>query len=270
MAESPPPVLTLAGSDCSSGAGIQADLKTITALGCYGLSAVTAVVSEVPGLVSKVRLMDAAFIIDQVRVLSGSFPVKAAKTGMLGGFEQVEAVASAWRQFGAGLPLVVDPVMVSTSGRRLLAEDAVEAVKTLLLPQSRLMTPNLAEAAVLWGRPVESRADMAACAAELAGRFGTAVVAKGGHLAGDAAADVLISESGERWFEGERIQGVSTHGTGCAYSAAIACWLARGSGLDEAVDQAKRFITAAIRGHFAWKNAEDGCTYALNHSAEIS
>ncbi|MBL9133555.1 MAG: hydroxymethylpyrimidine/phosphomethylpyrimidine kinase, partial [Verrucomicrobiaceae bacterium] len=184
MPESPPPVLTIAGSDCSGGAGIQADMKAVTANGGYALTALTSVVSETPGLVSQIRLLDAGFITDQMRVLFGAFPVRAAKTGMLGGAEQIRAVAQAWREYAHGIPLVVDPVMVATSGGRLLKDDAVETLCSELLPLATLITPNMDEAAVLWGRAVTTREEMAACAADLAGNFQTAVLLKGGHLTG--------------------------------------------------------------------------------------
>ena len=187
----PPPVLTIAGSDCSGGAGIQADMKSISANGGYALTALTSVVSETPGLVSQIRLLDADFIVDQIRVLFGGFPIQAAKTGMVGGAEQIHAVAKAWREHAGGIPLVVDPVMVATSGGRLLKDDAVETLCAELLPLATLLTPNMDEAAVLWGRAVTTRDEMAACAADLAAKYQTAVLVKGGHLIGDAAADVL-------------------------------------------------------------------------------
>ena len=170
-AMTPPAVLTVAGSDCSSGAGIQADLKTISALGGYALTALTSVVSETPGRVSKVQLLEPDFIADQIRVLAGAFPILAAKTGMLGGRAQVEAVVQAWQEsFPSTVPLVVDPVMVATGGGRLLAEDAIDCMSRLLFPLATLLTPNMDEAQVLWGRPVRTREEMTACATELSAR----------------------------------------------------------------------------------------------------
>ena len=257
----PPVVLTIAGSDSSCGAGAQADIKSIAATGGYGLNALTSVVSETPGRVSLIRLLDPAIIEDQMRLLLETFPVRAAKAGMLGGRAQVEAVAGAWERFAPrDLPLVVDPVMVATGGGRLLEDEAVSAVVTLLLPRARLITPNMDEAGVLVDRPVRTRDDMAAAALELAERFHTAVLLKGGHLAGDDASDVLVEEGGTFWIEGRRTPGVHTHGTGCSLSAAIATGLAKGLPLREAVIEAKKFVSRAIAQHLSW-----GAVHALNH-----
>jgi hydroxymethylpyrimidine/phosphomethylpyrimidine kinase len=261
----PPPVLTIAGSDASCGAGVQADLKAISALGGYGLNALTSIVSETPGLVSQVRLLDAEFIVDQMRVLFGGFPIAAAKTGMLGGRDQVQAVAQTWRQLGHGrIPLVVDPVMIATSGGRLLEDSAVRTLTEELLPLATLITPNLDEARVLWAREVSGIEDMEACARELSGRFGTAVLVKGGHLKGDAA-DVLCAGGTLSWHTAPRTPGVRTHGTGCTFSAAIATGLAHGLGLNEAVARAKQFVSRAIARHFVWQSAGAGPVHALNH-----
>lgn len=261
----PPVVLTIAGSDSSAGAGVQADLKAISALGGYGLNALTSVVSETPGIVSLVRLLDAEFIADQIRVLFGGFPIAAAKTGMLGGRKQVLAVVAQWKQLGHGrIPLVVDPVMVATSGGRLLENDAVRTLVEELLPLATLITPNMDEAAVLWDRPVMTPDDMEACAQELSVRFGTAVLVKGGHLSG-AAADVLCHAGSTTWHTAERTEGVHTHGTGCTYSAAIATGLAHGLALNDAVAEAKAFVSQAIAQHFVWQGGDAGVVHALNH-----
>jgi len=260
----PPPVLSIAGSDSSAGAGIQADLKTMSALGCYGLTALTSVVSETPGRVSLVRLLDAELIQDQIRVLFEGFPIAGAKMGMLGGAEQVAAVASAWQHHAGGVPLVVDPVMVATGGGRLLEEGAIDAVKQHLLRRARVMTPNMDEAAVLWGSAVSTREEMSACARDLAEEFGVAVLVKGGHLAGPVAADVLCDENGTEWYESPRVGGVHTHGTGCSYSAALATGLAKGCSLRDAVSEAKRFLGAAISGHLEWTKG-GSVLQALNH-----
>lgn len=257
---SPPCVLTIAGSDSSCGAGVQADLKAIAALGGYGLNALTSVVSEVPGHVSMVQRLPAELIADQMHVLFDGFPIAAAKTGMIGGIDQVQAVVAAWITIGKVVPLVIDPVMVATGGGRLLDEDAIEAVKTLLLPLAKVITPNLDEAAVLWGRAVTTREEMEACGHDLSSEHGCAVLVKGGHLINGNAADVLCHTGKATWFESERIPGVQTHGTGCSYSAAIATGLAKGLLLAEAIRQAKAFVSRAISQHFAW-----GSVHALNH-----
>lgn len=269
MTKCPAPILSIAGSDCSAGAGIQADLKTMSAMGCYGLTALTSVVSETPGRVSKVRLLEPEIIVDQVRVLFEGFPIAAAKMGMVGGLEQVEAVSLAWKTHAGGVPLVVDPVMVATGGGRLLEEDAVQAVRQLLLPLAQVITPNMDEAEVLWGKPVVTREAMIGCAKDLSETFGTAVLLKGGHLAGASAADVLCGPDGVEWFESPRVEGVHTHGTGCSYSAAIACGLGRGLALREAVGEAKAFIAKAIGQYFEWKSGLGGCIHALNHLSQV-
>ncbi len=244
---------------------MQADLKAISALGGYALNALTSVVSEIPGKVSLVQLLDPVLVADQIRVLFQGFPIAAAKTGMLGGRAQVEAVVMAWQQNAPkGMPLVVDPVMVATGGGKLLEDEAVSAVKTLLLPLATVITPNMDEAGVLWGEEVTTRAEMAACAQDLAAQFQTAVLVKGGHLENDAAADVLCAEGGLSWHETARTPGVQTHGTGCTYSASIATGLAHGLSLQEAVAQAKNYVSRAIAEHFAWEGA-GGIVHALNH-----
>jgi len=264
MPTSPPLILTIAGSDSSCGAGVQADLKAISALGGYGLNALTSVVSETPGRVSLVRLLEADFVADQIRVLFEGFPIAAVKTGMLGGRTQVEAVVNCWRTLvPAGTPLVVDPVMVATGGGKLLADDAIEAVRRQLLPLATVITPNMDEAAVLWNRPVTTREEMVACAQDLAAEFGTAVLLKGGHLTG-AAADVLCAADGLTWHEAPRTPGVQTHGTGCTYSASIATGLGQGLPLHEAVARAKSYVSAAIAEFFAWEGG-NGTVHALNH-----
>lgn len=259
-----PPILTIAGSDSSCGAGVQADLKAISALGGYALNALTSVVSETPGKVSLVRLLEPELVADQIRVLFEGFPIAAAKTGMLGGRSQVEAVVKTWVEMApAGTPLVVDPVMVATGGGKLLEDDAIEAVCTQLLPKATLITPNMDEAGVLWERPVTNREEMVICAQELSARYGTALLLKGGHLTG-AAADVLCVNGELTWHEAPRTEGVHTHGTGCTYSASIATGLGLGLPLQEAVAQAKRYVSAAIADYFAWES-RSGTVHALNH-----
>ena len=213
-----------------------------------------------------VRLLDAAFIADEIRVLFGGFPIAAAKTGMLGGREQVHAVAETWRELGHGrIPLVVDPVMVATRGGKLLEDDAVRSLVEELLPLATLITPNMDEASVLWNKPVTTLEEMEACAHELSARFQVAVLLKGGHLKGEAA-DVLVAAGKTTWHTAPRIPGVQTHGTGCTYSAAIATGLASGASLDEAVAHAKLFVSRAISQHFAWQiGSAAQSVHALNH-----
>lgn len=254
-----PIVLTIAGSDCSSGAGAQADLKTFTNFGCYGLTALTSVVAETSLEVRSFALLEPWLIKDQVSVMVESLPITAGKTGMLGDRPQIEAVVEALQK-GMSFPLVVDPVMVATSGARLLAEDATQALTELLFPRATLLTPNMDEAAVLLGRTLETREDMEDGGKELFQKFGCAVLVKGGHLKTDSAPDVLIESDGITWYEGSRIYGVQTHGTGCTYSAAIASCLAKGLDLKQAVETSKAYLRSAIEQHYRWNEID-----ALNH-----
>jgi hydroxymethylpyrimidine/phosphomethylpyrimidine kinase len=262
----PPVVLTIAGSDCSAGAGVQADLKTITAFGGYGLTALTSVVAETPAKVSRIQLLEAEMVKEQIRVLADAFPIAAVKTGMLGGQAQIEAVVEALQILGARrVPLVIDPVMVATSGGRLLDEGATDSLISRLFPLARLITPNLDEGGVLLDMRIASRQEMQDAAARLRDRFGCAVLLKGGHLEGDIAPDVLVDANGARWFENRRVHGVHTHGTGCTLSAAIATALAKGLSLDEAVRQAKAFVAGAIASHYRWGDVD-----ALNHQHAVT
>jgi hydroxymethylpyrimidine/phosphomethylpyrimidine kinase len=198
-------------------------------------------------------------------VLARGFPIRAVKTGMLGGAAQIEAVLLALISLDASVPLVVDPVMVATSGRRLLHEDSMDFLTEGLFRQAALIAPNLDEAAVLLDTPVTTRAEMEEGARELAGAYKCAVLLKGGHLEGEAA-DVLIEKNEVTWFEGRRHEGVHTHGTGCTLSAAITAGLAQGLALREAVARGKQFVAAAIENHFRWqKDADSPVVDALNH-----
>ena len=250
------PVLSIAGSDNSAGAGIQADLKTMSALGVYGLTAVTCVVAEVPGKVSAIQGIDPALVVEQVRLLFEAFPVAAIKTGMLYSTEILSAVADILEELrpqNGGLPLVVDPVMVATSGDRLLQPEAVAVYQRRLFPSATLVTPNLDEASALVGGPIASRTQMREAGQELVRAYGTAFLMKGGHLREESAADLLVEVGGgESWFEAPFVRDVSTHGTGCTYSAAIAAELAKGADLQAAVAAAKRFVTRAVTEHLRW------------------
>jgi len=262
--QAPVPILSIAGSDCSAGAGIQADLKTISALGGYGLTALTSVVAETPGKVSSWVALEPAMVSDQIRVLLQGFAVGAAKTGMVGGRPQIQAAAQAWREWGAARPLVVDPVMVATSGGRLLRDDAVGALEAELIAQATVVTPNMDEAAVFWGREVRTRGEMLDCARALAQRWAVAVLLKGGHLRDDLAEDVLVHSGGEEWLSAPRTAGVHTHGTGCCFSAALATGLGQGMALVDAARRAKVFVSQAIAQHFSWGQSPQRVD-ALNH-----
>jgi hydroxymethylpyrimidine/phosphomethylpyrimidine kinase len=238
----PPIALTIAGSDPGGGAGIQADLKTFHQLGVYGTSAITLVTVQNTVRVSRVELLVASLVAEQIDAVLEDLPPSAIKTGALGSAEIVEAVAS--RAFKG--PLVVDPVTISKHGYPLLNSAARDAMRTLLLPRAALVTPNLDEAAQLTGIAVDCPESMKEAARRIADLGPRAVLVKGGHLEGDAL-DILFAGGQFTDFRSPRIETRHTHGTGCTYSAAIAAFLAHGRGLEEAVGAAKAFITEAIR-----------------------
>ena len=260
----PPVALTIAGSDNSAGAGIQADLKTFTAHGVYGLTAITCVVAEVPGRVSVIQAMSLGMVQEQIAMSLLTFPVRAIKTGMLHSRMVIATVAEGCAR--ARLPLVVDPVMVASSGAALLEADAVAVYERELFPLATLITPNLDEArALLGGEPIRDLSAMQAAGQALTARYGTAVLIKGGHLGGDDAVDLLCLPDGEVIeYHAGFTRGVSTHGTGCTYSAAITAGLAQGLDLPGTVGQAKRYISAAVAQSFRWEN-DRGRVEALNH-----
>jgi len=243
-----PNVLSIAGSDPSGGAGIQADLKTFSALGCYGMAAITALTAQNTQGVSGVHVPDASFIAQQIDAIFIDVRVDAVKIGMLGSPEIVKAVAQALARHKPA-HIVLDPVLVATSGDSLGAPGVVEAMREHLFPLASLITPNLPEAACLAEAPVP--ADLAGLenlAIHLAGQGAQAVLVKGGHLSGATAEDVLFAGGKVSRFSAPRVETRNTHGTGCTLSSAIAAHLARGMALDEAVRAAKNYLTDALRG----------------------
>jgi len=261
---SPPVALTIAGSDNSAGAGIQADLKTFSASGVYGLCAVTCVVSEVPGRVEMVQAVTPALLRSQIRILFEAYPIAAVKTGMLYSRALLRVVSEELADRLGMFHLVVDPVMVASSGDPLLKPDAVRAYEEELLPLADLITPNLDEAAVLLGRRITTRRAMPDAAAELRGKYGAAVLLKGGHLRGREAVDVLATARGVEEFSRRRLTGREAHGTGCTLSAALAAGLARGRPLRGAVVAAKEFLHRAIAQQMSWRRGAIR-TAALRH-----
>jgi hydroxymethylpyrimidine/phosphomethylpyrimidine kinase len=237
--------LTVAGSDSGGGAGIQADLKTFAAHGVYGTSAITALTAQNTVGVQAVHVVPAEFVTAQIEAVAEDLGCHAVKTGMLASAAIVEVVAAAVEELE--LPnLVVDPVMVAKGGDRLLADDAVHALRTVLFRLARVVTPNAPEAAALAEMPVRSLDDMREAANRLL-RFGpAAVLVKGGHLAGDVVTDLLVDRSSEIVLTGPRIHGRHTHGTGCTLSAAIAARLALGQSLESAVRGAKEYVAGAM------------------------
>jgi hydroxymethylpyrimidine/phosphomethylpyrimidine kinase len=237
--------LTIAGSDSGGGAGIQADLKTFQQFGVFGTSVIVALTAQNTREVRAVESVPEAMVSAQLTALAEDLPPAALKTGMLAEAGLVRLVARAIRENGWG-PLVVDPVMVSTSGARLLSTEAEEVVREDLLPLAALVTPNLDEAAILTGRVVHDVPTMERAGATLI-RFGAgAALIKGGHLSGPVLTDVLVTPSGARHFPRPRIETQSVHGTGCTLSAAIAAGLALGRPLDRAVEDGLDFVHRAI------------------------
>lgn len=248
-----PVVLTIAGSDSSCGAGAQADLKTFSALGCHGLTAITCVVAETPGHVRSIQPVRAAIVRDQLEVILGAYPVAAIKTGMLFSVPVIRTVAEVLGALNKRPPLVIDPVMVASSGDPLLKSGAVAAYERLLFPLATLITPNLDELRMLTGLAASSLPGMLVAGKHITASSGAAVLLKGGHLRGRTATDILMTPDWEeRSYSAPFVRGLSTHGTGCTYSAAIAAGLARGLPLPEAVGLAKKFVTRAISGSRRW------------------
>lgn len=257
-----PVVLAIAGSDNSCGAGAQADLKTITALGGYAQTAITCVVAEIPGCVSCLQPVRPEIVAEQVRLSLGAFPVAAIKTGMLYSAAIIRAVAGELEKSPNPLPLVVDPVMVASSGDSLLKKSAIAAYEKHLFPRASLVTPNLDELRILSGQPCRNLEEMKAAGLVLCCKFGVPFLLKGGHLKSRKAVDILVCESGFEEFCADFIKGADMHGTGCTLSSAIATGLAFGLSLSEAVAQAKKFITDAIGNRLVW-----GKMTALHHAA---
>jgi hydroxymethylpyrimidine/phosphomethylpyrimidine kinase len=236
--------LTIAGSDSGGGAGIQADLKTFSALGVFGMSALTAITAQNTLGVTAVFELPPDIVAAQIDAVVTDIGVDAAKTGMIANSEIIKVVAAKIREHGIST-LVVDPVMVATSGDRLLHEESVAALRTELLPLATVVTPNLPEAGVLIGREVSSLDEMRDAARAIVGLGTRSVLVKGGHLDGDS---VDVFYDGQHFLElpARRIETTSTHGTGCTLASAIAALLAKGEPLEQAITQAKAYVTAAI------------------------
>ena len=257
-----PVALTIAGSDPSGGAGIQADLKTFHQFGVYGEAVITLLTVQNTVGVDAVEMLTPDFVASQLAAVLEDIPPGAAKTGALGSAAMVERVAFEAADFA--FPLVVDPVMISKHGAPLMAEEAREKLVQLLLPTCALLTPNLHEAAAITGRRVETVEDMAEAARAMLDLGAGAVLVKGGHLEG-AAIDLLVWHGGEARFGGERLDTVHTHGTGCSYSAAITALLAAGNGLEGSVGKAKKWIHRAIATNPGLGRGQG----PVNHFAEV-
>ena len=236
--------LTIAGSDSGGGAGIQADLKTMTMNGVFGMSAITALTAQNTTGVSGIMEVTPEFLEQQLDAVFTDIYPDAVKTGMVSSTELIMVIARKLKQYDAK-NIVVDPVMVATSGAKLISDDAIDSLKEYLLPLATVITPNIPEAEVLSGRSITSEEDMVAAAKEIYERFGCAVLCKGGHQINDAN-DLLYNENGPQWFYGKRINNPNTHGTGCTLSSAIASNLAKGENTEEAVKEAKDYISGAL------------------------
>ena len=251
----PKVALTIAGSDSGGGAGIQADLKTFAALGVYGASAVTAVTAQHTAAVLRVTALDPDTVLAQVHAVLADLPPAAVKTGMLANPEIVKSVADVASR-GLLANLVVDPVLVSTSGHSLMDEGGVHAYRELLLPHAVVVTPNLREGAMLAGvdlSELDSVEAMAEVAESLRGLGPELVLLKGGHLGGEMSTDVLVGPGGAVVLDAARIDTVNDHGTGCSLSAAIAAHLALGATPIDAVERAKSYVHRALRGAARWQ-----------------
>ena len=245
MVTKPPVALTIAGSDSGGGAGIQADLKTFEAIGVWGTCALTGVTAQNTVGVQDALVLPAGLVRAQIDSVVSDIGVAAAKTGMLGSAAVIEVVAAAAADHGLR-QLVVDPVLVTSTGDLLLEDGAIGVLRSVLLPLAAVVTPNIPEAAALLGHPVEGMAGMEAAAAELAADGPSAVLIKGGHAGGDRSPDVLWRDGRAEWFEGVRLAGRYSHGTGCTLSAAICAQLAAGVELGAACAAAKVFVAGAI------------------------
>ena len=236
--------LSIAGSDCSGGAGIQADLKTMTMNGVYAMSAITALTAQNTTGVTGILEVSPDFLRQQIDAVFEDIRPDAVKIGMVSSAELVEVIADRLTAYGAER-IVVDPVMVATSGSALMRTDAVKVLAAKLLPLSTVITPNIPEAEVLSSMTIRSEDDMAAAARAIWESYRCAVLVKGGHSVNDAN-DFLYAEGAGRWFEGKRIDNPNTHGTGCTLSSAIAANLAKGYDLPAAVQKAKDYISGAL------------------------
>jgi len=240
-------ILTIAGSDPSGGAGIQADIKTISSLGGYAMSAITAITVQNTNTVSEVFEVPASLVNSQILSVLGDIGVDVIKTGMLLSLDIVLSVSDVLRDYCDSIPLIVDPVMMSTSGRVLLKSNATEAMISEILPQTALLTPNLAEASKLTGTELlENIDDMRRAADDLLKLGPDAVLVKGGHLKGNTVTDLLVTQNSEKIFTSLRVPDKNNHGTGCTLASGIATGLAQGLNLEDAIVRARKFVQKAL------------------------
>jgi hydroxymethylpyrimidine/phosphomethylpyrimidine kinase len=259
-----PRVLSIAGSDSGGGAGIQADLKTIAALGCYGMTAITALTAQNTLGVRSIHAVPLQMLADQIDAVVEDIGVDAVKIGMLHSADTVRAVAQALERHALQC-IVLDPVMIATSGAVLIDHEAIAVLVRELFPKADVITPNLDEASLLVGRTLASEADIEAAAQQLLEMGARAVLVKGGHLPGDTVSDLLLTCDGKaHWMLAPRIPSPNTHGTGCTLSSAIAAHLALGSTLTQAVEQARQYVRGALEAGAQVRTG--GGSGPLNHS----
>ena len=265
-----PRVLSIAGSDSGGGAGIQADLKTIAALGCYGMTAITALTAQNTLGVRAIHAVPLQMLSDQIDAVVEDIGVDAVKIGMLHSAETVRAVAAAIDRHA--LPrIVLDPVMIATSGAVLIDQEAISVLVRELFPRALVVTPNLDEAALLVGRPLRSEDDMEAAARQMLAMGATAVLLKGGHLDSDTVSDLLLARGGEAcWMRAPRIRTGNTHGTGCTLSSAIAAHLALGAPLPQAVNEARLYVRAALEAGAAVRTGAGSGPLNHNHAPQAA
>ena len=260
--------LTIAGSDSSGGAGIQADLKTMTANGVYAMSAITALTAQNTTGVTDILESTPRFLSEQLDAIFTDIFPDAVKIGMVSSAELIAVIAAKLKEYKAE-NIVVDPVMVATSGAKLLRSDAVEALCRELLPLAAVLTPNIPEAEILSGMAITDAAGMEAAARLISEKYGCAVLCKGGHKVNDAD-DLLWREGAGKWFHGKRIDNPNTHGTGCTLSSAIASNLAKGLDLDTAVERAKAYISGALAAMLDLGSGSGPMNHAFAVAGEFS
>jgi hydroxymethylpyrimidine/phosphomethylpyrimidine kinase len=263
-----PAALTIAGSDCSAGAGAQADLKTFQHFRIHGLTAITCVVSETALTVRAVHAVPPAMLEDQLSLMLDSFPLHAAKTGMLFSTAHIETTARVLRNYPQ-LQLVVDPVMIASTGDPLLEPDAIDAYRELLFPLATLITPNLHEAQALLGKTIAHESELDAAAIELQQKYNTAILLKGGHLDHPECIDALVDANGIQRFSSPRLAVQASHGTGCTLSAAITAQLALGAKLPVAIANAKSYLNETLRQSYSFQSPNGEVIHALNQGTDF-
>ena len=261
-------ILTIAGSDCSAGAGLQADLKTFQHFNLHGLTAVTCIVSETANIVRRVDPVDPSMLEDQILLMLESFPLEVVKTGMLGSAKHVETVATIFKNHPQ-IKLIIDPVMIASTGASLIEADAIAAYREKLLPLAHLITPNLPEAETLLGQTISSIDEMSLTAKFLTKKFGCAALLKGGHLDSPECTDLLYDGKTEHRFTSPRLPVKASHGTGCTLAAAIAANLANGKDLPSAVSAAKEYLNECLKTSYRFVNRSGEVIDALNQGTSI-